>query len=790
MEGVHDILSTMSESDPLLPQFSCSALDRVPVYAIVRETYHVVSSAIDTSLKYDQLRSPQVHSFLIKPIVHELKFRANEATLHALMANMIQFAKQSKTDITMTGVMATRSLVCEILAIKLLKEYSPDQLMDALTFDFYPLAGDDDSNSDDSRVRHGGSIFVPRWQRASTLELAVKAEAKRFLSHPVVTKVLDDIWKGNIMFQSTVQKIHRAPIEDVRQFLAYNRRGPALRYSFEAASILKLSRLRVPRYRHLLTLLSFCVMLLLYIIVLRQPRDVHVSRADVIFGVWTLAFVLDEVVGFTDVGPTLYIQSLWNIFDLFILLLLLAYTVLRVLALTSSAPQKTLATSYNVLATVAIFLFPRLFSVLDHYESFSGMVIAVRKMSIDLLIAWVVIAVLSSGFWVAFTTAFAPKDTSAGTIAYDLTKILFGFTPTVWQYWDAYSYIGRINLMFYLFITHFVIMTILIAVLSNSFAAVIENGHEEHQYLFAINTISMMKSESSGLFSYIPPLNVIEWGLRPLYYIVPLRRFLVINRTAVKITHFPILYAIYMYESLHVKLATVKLAAMSVRSSTSPGSASPRRRRRRIPKSTVSKYDVLDEVFRRPYKGSMRATSPDSQKQDIYDGDNEQNEDIDDDASSVDNPDEFLNLESHLGIHHRKASASTSQLMDVFNQQVGPRINVRNPGVRPRLFSTTSSLVQNYTRNLSISPTRSTSSVLGRGASFRQLGKRKIITSHRTRPRRRSSPPVSLTSENEEPEENSNLAQRVDNRIDEMQESMKNMQAMLEEVVSVTSHYR
>lgn len=823
-------IATHSESTPLLPQFSCSPLDLVPVYTVVLETYDLVSSAIDTSLKYDQLRSPQVHSFLIKPIVQDIRFNANAATLYALMANMIQFQRQSQTDIAMTRVMATRALVCEILATKLLKEYDEDQLMNALTFDFYPFTGENSSREDEDSEHHSPNSdprserhlhynsstdgattrahrFVPRWQRASTLELAIKAEAKRFLAHPMVTKVLDDIWRGKIMFQSTVQKLHRAPVEDVRQYLAYSRRGPPVRYNYEETSILKLSRLRVPRYRSILTLASFCMTLLLYIAVLRQEKSAHISKADIIFGIWTLGFILDEVVGFTDVGPTLYIQSLWNIFDLIILVLLLIYSILRILALSwleyePDNAQRILDTSYNILATVAIFLFPRLFSVLDHYESFSGMVIAVRKMSIDLFIAWVVIAVLSSGFWVAFTTSFAPKHKSAGSVAFDLTKILFGFTPAVWDTWQSYSFIGRINLMLYLFITHFVIMTILIAVLSNSFAAVIENGHEEHQYLFAINTISMIKSESSGLFSYIPPLNVIEWALRPLYYVVPLRRFLVINRTAVKITHFPILYTIYLYETLHVKIQSARSKQM-FRSGSAlniSGINTPIRRINRHigrpAKSRVSKYDLLDEVFRRPYKGTVRMRKPKSQDKgltDLYEADMEEN-DPENDFDDEDDVSFNLTAELHSPKDrdppfNAKPSSSTSKLADLFHQPETRQLErpmSSQRKLRPRLFSTTSSLVQNYTRNLSISPTRSTSSVLGRNATIKRLRNGTI----QIRNRRDRQMSHDFDFEDNDNNDETNLAQRLENRMDELQESFKNMQAMLEEIVSVTSHYR
>jgi hypothetical protein len=750
--------TSSDDTTALLPLTRPSALDSVPIYSLVLSTYDLISSRVDTLLKYDQLRSPQVHSFLIKPIVVECRRKLSPGTLYALLANMIQFSKESSSNAAMTGVMATRALICEIVATKLLKEFDSEELMNALTYDFYPLATGTPE----------GSRIIPRWQRLSTLELAIKAEAKRFLAHPVVIQVLQEIWNGSIMFQSSIHKLHRVKFANEEEIIAsgYGRRGPGIRYKYEDASILKLSRLRVPRYRHLLNLASFCVLLALYLFVLAKPL-ITVSTTEVVFGLWSLGFVLDEIVAFTDVGSTLYFLSLWNSFDLIILLQLIGYATFRVLALSwqsadAEYSNTLLSISYDILATVAIFLFPRLFSILDNYESFSRMIIAVRKMSIDLAVSWLVIVMLSSGFWVAFTMAFARNIFSPSGVAFDLLKILFGFTPTVWENWRYYSPIGRFILLFYLFITHFVILTILIAVLSNSFSAITENSHEEHQYLLAVNTISMIKSESSSLFSYAPPLTLIEWVVRPLFYVVPLRTFLLLNRTIIKITHFPILYAIFIYERLYLRFVQVrsKMAEDAERerrkqqderiqmfinqpsSVHGSGAETPiRKPRKREPKKKlqsshpkVSQYELLDEVFRRPYKGTVKVKKqPESRDVEV----NSDPEDAvkrlydsrvaDDDDYSIPTVSGRTDLrglfatQPNDSISTATGGYSRSMLRTVPSEvALAEFLETRHVPTdlhRTRLFSTTSSLLR--AGELGLSPTRSTSSILGRHRSFR-----------------------------------------------------------------------
>lgn len=66
------------------------------------------------------------------------------------------------------------------------------------------------------------------------------------------------------------------------------------------------------------------------------------------------------------------------------------------------------------------------------------------------------------------------------------------------------------------------------------------------RFVFAINTISMVKNDA--LFSYIAPSNIFAWLLMPLRYCMPLKHFVWLNRTIIKVTHFPVLFVIYLYE--------------------------------------------------------------------------------------------------------------------------------------------------------------------------------------------------------------------------------------------------
>jgi hypothetical protein len=152
--------------------------------------------------------------------------------------------------------------------------------------------------------------------------------------------------------------------------------------------------------------------------------------------------------------------------------------------------------------------------------------------------------------------------------------------------------------------------------------AVVQNANEEHQFLFAVNTISMVKSDT--LFSYIPPTNIIGWLVIPLKYCMPFRQFVRMNRLMIKLSHVPILFLIFLYERLLLsnlayeptdlverrgrskfKVSGPAFSARGVTDLFSPGA------RLREPSITTFRKDrALEEVFRRPYRNpSTQATA-------------------------------------------------------------------------------------------------------------------------------------------------------------------------------------
>ncbi|KIN00129.1 hypothetical protein OIDMADRAFT_199298 [Oidiodendron maius Zn] len=545
------------EESHLLPLFSAAhlAIDALPVYNLTHAARLLVLPRTETTLTWEQLRSPQVSQFLVKPMLQQIRSsHFSRATLYALMANCLQFQKEGQVNPGNSGTSRTRAMVCELLALRLLKEYSTRELIDALSYDFYPLQGL--PPPDQSRARRDvepKNKAKPAAARISTLEVAIRASAKHFLAHPLVVQQLEAIWAGTVVFHSAADNLHRPQRQlqsqsqrpNNRQRLApgrnigYGTNTPRPQYSPDTkpskqavsarrsvtlydprdASLFKLSRLRVPRYRQFFSTCSLAILLGLFLAVLSQ-RSMEITPLEILFWFWSAGFMLDEVVGFNEQGFSLYILSFWNAFDLGILLLLIVYYSMRLYSLFVVNVGRTdwNDMAYDVLAANAVLLFPRLFSVLDHYRYFSQLLIAFRLMAIDLAAVFILILIACSGFFVAFAMSFGKNEYDAAEVAYKIFQILMGFTPAAWEAWSSYNLLGKALLVLFLFLCHFIIVTILITVLTNSFMAIVSNANEEHQFVFAVNTISMVKNDA--LFSYVAPSNIFAWILTPLRFYI------------------------------------------------------------------------------------------------------------------------------------------------------------------------------------------------------------------------------------------------------------------------------
>jgi hypothetical protein len=160
--------------------------------------------------------------------------------------------------------------------------------MDAVP-DIAGLLGDSSSHVDPEAGLSSTSANNPSM---SALEIAIVAEALKFLASPIVQHVLQDIWKGNVVLWGDL---------DINASTA--RKKPTI-YSWRRTAWAGYARLRVPRYRFAFQVANFGILLLLFLMTLMQGDRDHISGQEILLDIWFLGFAYSEL-GFRSLDQLL-----------------------------------------------------------------------------------------------------------------------------------------------------------------------------------------------------------------------------------------------------------------------------------------------------------------------------------------------------------------------------------------------------------------------------------------------------------------------------------------------------
>ena len=242
-------------------------------------------------------------------------------SVYALFINRVYFASQTYT-LSSLSVNNTRAMVCEILAIKILRalyEADPSEdgifkLATILASSWSPFQGAPEwCIPSDLRAHAAPGISAgigmsaaaaafPYGERltgahalalesdhrkiaSSALELAIVSESKRFIRAVPTQKVILAIWRGKIVYSSMS---FRYLIKDV-----YKKRQ-IMKYDVENAPLLDHYRLRVPRIRAALEWLHFAILFTAYLAVLRTMQKHRMNGYEIFWVVYGFGFALDK----------------------------------------------------------------------------------------------------------------------------------------------------------------------------------------------------------------------------------------------------------------------------------------------------------------------------------------------------------------------------------------------------------------------------------------------------------------------------------------------------------------
>ncbi|ROT42890.1 hypothetical protein SODALDRAFT_342137 [Sodiomyces alkalinus F11] len=555
---------------------------------VVKKISIYLTDVIQLPSTFEQLRTTSAGDSLRVLVDHLNSTCTNPAIVNALLALKWHYAADH--DEYSQGLAETRSNACEIVAWRFLTRLSEREAVDYCLYEIpnpkeaedEPSAGDEESTErspllpsspgwSGSRRSMSGppppGSSMKRYQLLSSLsrltmslhvdadddeddvdptapfislnalEIAAVAGAKRFLAQHIVQKIVTGIWNGDIIFWDTLSvKAEKKP-----------------RF-YNARTADPFSRLRVPRYLKAWEVFFFSVFLCLYYAVLLGEKDpTKISGTEIALFIWLAAFCYDELSEWIDAGSIFYAADIWNLFDMIMMGIGVAFAVLRIVGLARN--DATIgALAFDVFSLEALFMVPRICSILSLSPYWGTLIPCLKEMGKDFIKFMVLVVIIYLGFLTTFSLV-GRENYALPHMAMNLTKIFFGSSSVGFEIMhDIDPIFGPPLMIIFVTLSSILLMGSLTGMLSNSFSRVITHAREEYLYIYSIYVLEA--STSNRLTHFYPPFNLLALVIfRPLRLFLPSDdKFRAGRIVLLRATHLPIVGIIELYELIRRRI--------------------------------------------------------------------------------------------------------------------------------------------------------------------------------------------------------------------------------------------
>ncbi|EGN96774.1 hypothetical protein SERLA73DRAFT_75638 [Serpula lacrymans var. lacrymans S7.3] len=489
------------------------------------------AEVIDTPLTLDALTAPDLTYTLIRPLeekYNSIQRGGNKSVVFCFLLNRVHFIRDQ--NLTTGPLSSTRAMLCEILAIRILRDNGNSMLDLALALttswpvwsgaDAHTIAQAREERDDDLEERVGNAI-----------EMAIISKAKRFIKSSPCQKVIDGIWIGKCVYQA----------ESSHSILSDTyKRTPIHFYDPHKAPLLDHYRLKVPAIRSVLEYINFLILFILFVVAIEMNERHRLNIPEILFMVYALGFTLEKVAAMQEHGIKVYFKGTWNGFDLAFVTAYCIYVSFRLYGVLN---HRVWAQNIGIdfLAVIACLMFPRLaFVTLKN----NLMVLSLRAMMMQFVVLMMIAAFCFGGFLLSRKQA----RHSVSTIAWWMLDLWFGLDASGFDRASEFDIVfGPVLMVTYACLSNTLLLTVLVSILSNTFAKINEDAAAEAMFRRAVSTIEGVKADS--LFSYQPPVNLLALCvLLPSSYILSPRWFHKVNVFMIRATNFPVLLVIAWYE--------------------------------------------------------------------------------------------------------------------------------------------------------------------------------------------------------------------------------------------------
>lgn len=377
-------------------------------------------------------------------------------------------------------------------------------------------------------------------RKLTALELAILSESKAFISSSACQRVVDAMHNGQITY---------TPLSFVDILPDHFKHLPIALYNPKLVPILNHRRLIVPRIRNTIELCQFLILIVLYTMTMINRHNNSPSVWEVTFCVYTAGWVLQEFAAIIEHGWELHSQNLWSFLDVTFGMIYSVYFSLRIYDLLVG--QLVDGYGLRVLCTAAPILLTRIaFSLMPNNIVFISLHAMMKDFTVLTLLAfW-----CFTGFLVALQWLVTAEQLESGsapawtTVCRWLLWIWFGLDGTGISESTHFDVIlGPVLMIGFAFLGNTLFLTVLVAMLTNTFSRIIANEGAEIKFRRTVMTFEGAKSDS--IFAYPPPFNLAALAiLLPLKLMVSRRQFHTINVFLIRVLNAPVLLAIAFLE--------------------------------------------------------------------------------------------------------------------------------------------------------------------------------------------------------------------------------------------------
>ncbi|KAG7286903.1 hypothetical protein NEMBOFW57_006403 [Staphylotrichum longicolle] len=515
----------------------------------------LVMAAIDDTYTLDELRAPHMDHQVVRPLVDRLYNPKDPATVYCLVANRVQFLRPRSHEALHQGLNESRATLCELLATRILRRFHEDHsgrsglllLANILVSGYDPC----DTAPESVRSRR------PQWaiqdrggheRKLTALELAIISESKMLIKSPACQLVVDAVYKGIVVY---------TPLSFVDFLPDHYKYHPVSLYEPRRAAILNHHRLIVPQLRNLIELMHFALLLVLYMLTVAHygfGSDMAGVRIyETVFNIFAAGWVLEQFAAVVEHGWEVHAQNLWSFLDVTFVAIYAAYGLVRAVELLVSDDAYY---ALPVLCTAAPVLLTRIaFTLMPDNIVFIALHAMMRDFTrLTFIAIWCFAGFVMGLLFLARTSGEDSLNVGVtwATITKWLLWIWFGLDGTgIERAADFHLILGPMLIITFAFLGNTLFLTILVAILTNTFSKIISNEAAEIQFRRAVLTFQGVKSDA--IFSYPPPFNIAALLiLLPLKFLVGPLAFHHVNVAIIRVINAPILLLIGLWERRRV----------------------------------------------------------------------------------------------------------------------------------------------------------------------------------------------------------------------------------------------